>query len=63
MLVLDGYFDEIDISQLPPDFVNAKFDKLKSYIQYDNGKKEVGIILSESSKFQSIFLINYLIIR
>lgn len=39
MLVLDGYFDEIDISQLPPDFVNAKFDKLKSYIQYDNGKK------------------------
>ena len=29
MLVLDGYFDEIDISKLPPDFVKAKFDKLK----------------------------------
>ena len=39
MLILDGYFDEIDISQLPPDFVNAKFDKLKKYIQDNNGKK------------------------
>lgn len=39
MLVLDGYFDEIDINQLPPDFVNAKFDKLKDYIQDNNGKK------------------------
>lgn len=39
MLVLDGYFDEIDINQLPPDFVNAKFDKLKDYIQDNNGRK------------------------
>ena len=39
MLVLDGYFDEIDINQLPADFVNAKFDKLKNYIQDNNGKK------------------------
>lgn len=39
MLVLDGYFDEIDINQLPPDFVNAKFNKLKKYIQH-NGKKK-----------------------
>ncbi|OFP95803.1 ATPase [Streptococcus sp. HMSC067A03] len=39
MLILDGYFDEIDISQLPPDFVNAKFDKLKDYIQDNNGEK------------------------
>lgn len=39
MLVLDGYFDEIVINQLPPDFVNAKFDKLKNYIQDDTGKK------------------------
>ena len=39
MLILEGYFDEIDISQLPPDFVNAKFDKLKDYIQEKSGKK------------------------
>ena len=40
MLILEGYFDEIDISQLPPDFVNAKFDKLKDHIQEKNGKKK-----------------------
>ena len=39
MLILDGYFDEIEINQLPPDFVNAKYDKLKKYIQDNNGKK------------------------
>ena len=39
MLILEGDFDEIDISQLPPDFVNAKFDKLKDYIQEKSGKK------------------------
>ena len=29
MLVLDGYFDEIDISQLPPDFVKRKEQKIQ----------------------------------
>lgn len=39
MLILDGYFDEIEINQLSPDFVNAKYDKLKKYIQDNNGEK------------------------
>lgn len=39
MLILDGYFDEIEINQLSPDFINAKYDKLKKYIQDNNGKK------------------------
>lgn len=51
MLILDGFFDEIDITQLPPKFVNTKFDKLKDYIVDENGKKRERYYFEREYKF------------
>ncbi|KXT83899.1 Histidine Kinase [Streptococcus sp. DD11] len=50
LLIFDGYFDEINISQLPPDFVNSKFEKLKNHIQDDNGENRKRYYFSDSYK-------------
>ncbi|MBP2623012.1 ATP-binding protein [Streptococcus oricebi] len=49
LLIFDGFFDEVDIDQLPPDFVMAKFNEIKEHI-FDGNKKRNRYYFEEEIK-------------